>query len=147
MRAVARLSSSVLFASAHGSAAAGRLDGKALRLSGGGSGTPERLGIGGRGLRFVLITRPDCLSLYVNLIQRVQRNQQRIRILRIAVQKRDDGRVGLLVQAEMRLRDGEIAPDVVVLRLPIERLAQWLERFCGLAETKQSVGENHLQGR
>ena len=83
----------------------------------------------------------------MNLIQRVQGNHQRVGVLRIPIEERNDRRVGLLVQPEVRLRNGEIAPDVVVLRLAIERLAQRLQRVGRLPEAKPSVRKNHLQRR
>ena len=63
-----------------------------------------RIGIRSRvggGLRFVLIGRADRLPFDVNLIQRVQRDHQRVGVLRIPIEERNDCRVRLLVQAEM----------------------------------------------
>ncbi len=79
------------------------------------------------GLRLILFGRSDRLPLDVHLIQRVQRDQQRVDILGISIEERDDGRIRLLVEPKVRLRDRQILPDVIVLRLALERLAQRLE--------------------
>ena len=83
----------------------------------------------------------------MHLIQRVQRNHQRVRVVRIPVEERHDRRIRLLVQSKMRLRDGEVAPDVVVPRLAFQRLPERLEGVRRLAEPQQAVSENDLERR
>ncbi len=81
----------------------------------------------------------------MNLIQRVQRNHQCIRVFWIPLEIRNDRRIRLLVKSEMRLRDGQVPPDVVILRLALQREPQRLEGVGGLPEPKPRVGDDKLQ--